>query len=109
MKKIIVVLISLMLIGCSKMEVLTNTMLAADGYYTVKMLKDPNYHESNVVLGPYPHKDKVIGYFAGSIFLNSYLHRKLKGNWLKSWQFSLVVVEADCLYRFYKFGFMFEH
>ncbi len=101
------IIIGLLLGGCSKMEIATDALLVADWSQTRQLPDIEGVHEKlNLVLPENPTKDEVDLYFGAVLAVNTLLHREWysfpKANYYRKkllpyYQGGLIGIEIKCI------------
>jgi len=82
----------------------SNTLLVADWMQTLDIQKNPDYRETNGLIGEYPDRSDVNIYFASMILLNNLIGQKYGDSWY------MIVSVNQALYvgRNYSIGIRFS-
>jgi hypothetical protein len=88
------------------MEAATNTLLVVDWSQTRNIARNPDkWREGqNWFLKANPTTEEVDMYYAGSVALNSALHKYLPAKWLNYYQIGFIGLETGMIVRNYKLG-----
>ena len=80
-------------------------LLAADWYQTRRIADDPNYYETNPVLGEQPSSSSVDLYMVGCAVGHAVVSGCLKpGKWREAWQYLWVGAEGATVVNNHRIG-----
>jgi len=75
----------------------TLLIMGADWLQTKEIARNPEYIETNSLLGKYPSQNEVDAYFLGCAVIHSAIAYYLPKKYRRYWQYVFIVVEVGCV------------
>ena len=79
-------------------------LLAVDAYQTHKLVDDPRYYETNMILGEHPSDGSINLYMVGCAVGHTLVSGLLNSEWREAWQYVWIGAETYTVGSNYNLG-----
>ena len=91
-----------------KLELVFDATLLMDYGQSRDIKNHPGHYETNPILGPHPHDDKIMAYFVLAGLGHYAVTKALLAEWRPAWQYSWIAIEIAQIIKNRQLGIGFE-